>query len=206
MNHYVYRITNISENRHYYGVRSCKCDPRKDIGFDYFSSSKDKQFLKDQKENPHHYKYKIVRIFESRQRAIKFEIKLHTKFNVGTNESFYNRSKQTSLGFDTAGSKMPNISAAAKERFKNPDNHPRGMLGKTHTEESNQKRREKILGLKRSEQTKMKYREVALRRVWATVTCPHCETQGKENAMLRWHFDNCKQMKESEDYTCESCT
>lgn len=206
MNHYVYRITNMHENRHYYGTRSCKSEPDKDIGFTYFSSSKDIHFRDDQQENPQNYKYKVIRLFESRQDAIAFEIKLHVKFNVSANESFYNRSKQTSIGFDTAGSKMPKISIAAKERFKNPDNHPRGMLGKTHTVESNQKRREKILGLKRSEQTKMKHRETALARVWAVVTCPHCGKTGKENAMIRWHFANCRQMKESEDYTCESCT
>ena len=34
---------------------------------------------------------------------MKLEIKLHNKFNVGVNESFYNKVKQTSTGFDTTG-------------------------------------------------------------------------------------------------------
>lgn len=25
-----------------------------------------------------------------------------------------------------------------------------------------------------------------------SVTCPHCNKEGKKNAMYRWHFDNCK--------------
>lgn len=28
--------------------------------------------------------------------------------------------------------------------------------------------------------------------IFETVSCPHCEIKGKKNAMMRWHFDNCK--------------
>ena len=27
-----------------------------------------------------------------------------------------------------------------------------------------------------------------------TLTCPHCNLSGKKGNMLRWHFDNCKNM------------
>lgn len=104
MKHYTYRITNIKLNKHYYGVRSAK-EPIYDLGIKYFSSSKDKEFIKDQKENINNYKYKIIKIFDNRKDAILLEIKLHNKFNVGINESFYNRSKQTSIRFDTSGTK-----------------------------------------------------------------------------------------------------
>lgn len=89
--HYVYRITNKILNKHYYGVRTCKINPKDDIGFKYFSSSLDKEFIKDQKENPHTYKYKVVKVFESRDEANKHEQLLHDKFNVSVNELFYNR-------------------------------------------------------------------------------------------------------------------
>ena len=42
MKHYVYRITNIKENKHYYGTRSCEIEIKDDLGFYYFSSSTDK--------------------------------------------------------------------------------------------------------------------------------------------------------------------
>ena len=61
--HYTYRITNIKDGMYYYGVHSCDCLPQEDIGIKYFSSSK-KQFIKDQKENPQDYKYKVVKIFK----------------------------------------------------------------------------------------------------------------------------------------------
>ena len=99
--HYVYRITNILLNKHYYGTRTSKNKtPEEDIGIYYFSSSSDKEFIKDQKDNPQDYRYKIIKKFNTRENALKLEIKLHNKFNVGINESFYNRVKQTSTGFD----------------------------------------------------------------------------------------------------------
>ena len=101
--HYVYRITNLVKNKHYYGCRTSKCLPNEDLRIKYFSSSKDKDFIKDQKLNPQNYKYKIIRICSSREEAIKLEIRLHNKFNVGVNESFYNRCKQTSIAWDRVG-------------------------------------------------------------------------------------------------------
>jgi len=100
MNHYTYRITNIIFKLHYYGTRSTELSPAKDIGIYYFSSSSDKEFIQDQKDNPSHYKYKVIKVFSSREKALELEIKLHNKFDVGINESFYNRSKQTSIGFN----------------------------------------------------------------------------------------------------------
>lgn len=101
--HYVYRITNLIENRHYYGSRSCKCIPQLDLGIQYFSSSSNKNFIKDQKQNPQNYHYKIIRIFLTRTEATSFEIRLHNKFDVGQNLKFYNKVKQTSIGFCTEG-------------------------------------------------------------------------------------------------------
>ena len=106
MHHYVYRITDLENNKYYYGTRSSKITPKFDIGCKYFSSSRDKDFISKQKENPLKFKYKVVKIFNTRKEAISLEIKLHDKFNVGINENFYNRSKQTSTGWDTTG--IPN--------------------------------------------------------------------------------------------------
>ena len=40
---------------------------------------------------------------------------------------------------------------------------------------------------------------------YKTVTCPHCGKSGKENAMMRWHFDNCSKIKSPEILTCPHC-
>lgn len=101
--HYVYRITNKELNKHYYGVRSSKVEPKSDLGIKYFSSSKDKEFINEQKVNFDTFKYKVIKIFETREEAINLEIKLHAKFDVVKSESFYNRSKQLISSFDTSG-------------------------------------------------------------------------------------------------------
>jgi len=120
--HYVYRITNIELNKHYYGRRTSKKLPKDDLGVSYFSSSKDKDFKKDQKIHPEHYKYKVVFIVESFEKSLELEIKLHKKFKVSGNSAFYNKAEQTSTKFTTAGVSGKN----------NP------MYGRKHTEEAKQ--------------------------------------------------------------------
>lgn len=101
--HYVYRISNIIENKHYYGVRSCVGPIELDLGLKYFSSSTDKDFLADQKNNPSHYTYKVVQKFNTRYLASERERTLHNLFDVAENERFYNLRKSTSSGYDFTG-------------------------------------------------------------------------------------------------------
>lgn len=127
--HYVYRITNVVENKHYYGKRSSKCDPKLDLGVKYFSSSTDKYFIQDQKLNPNHYKYKVIYIFPSAKLAVSREVKLHLKFNVKNHSSFYNKANQTSDGFDSTGPKSHEtrmrMSVAAKGKSKSAEHNAR---------------------------------------------------------------------------------
>jgi hypothetical protein len=115
--HYTYRITNVEENKFYYGCRSSAIEPQNDLGFKYFSSSTDKNFIKDQKENPHYYKYKIIRSFATRKSAELFETKLHEKFQVQIHDSFYNKAINTKMGFSVVGRKQ--TPEHIEKRFKN---------------------------------------------------------------------------------------
>ena len=147
MFHYVYRITNIKLKKHYYGCRSSKIEPKLDLGKKYFSSSKDKDFLLDQKECPSNYKYKIIKIFDTREEALSLEIILHNKFEVGLNDSFYNKSKQTNVKFDTTGCNFSyNIGKNNPMFGLKRDKHSELMLGeknpffgKIHSDETKQK-------------------------------------------------------------------
>lgn len=109
MYHYVYRITNIKEKRHYYGARSSKIKPELDIGVRYFSSSSDEKFMFEQVEQPQNFKYKVIGTFRNREEAMQLEVKLHAKFNVAQNPNFYNRQAQTSTGFDRLGARHTSI-------------------------------------------------------------------------------------------------
>jgi hypothetical protein len=53
-NHYVYLIEHIYTGKYYIGSRSTNLAPEDDIGKKYFSSSRDKEFKKDQKLNRDH--------------------------------------------------------------------------------------------------------------------------------------------------------
>lgn len=102
--HYVYRITNIVENKHYYGSRTSTISPYDDLGKFYFSSSCTNSWIKlDQIQNINNYKYKILKTFYTRKTAIEFECKLHEKFDVGNSEQFYNAAKQTNTKFNSDG-------------------------------------------------------------------------------------------------------
>ena len=142
---YVYRITNKENNRHYYGVRSSKIEPKLDLGIKYFSSSRDKEFMNEQKLNKDKFKYKVIKIFETREEAVNLEIKLHNKFDVGRNLSFYNDSKQTSTKFDRSGTK-DSPETIEKKRNKTVTNETRenmrlAQLGRKHSEETLEKMR-----------------------------------------------------------------
>jgi hypothetical protein len=152
--HYVYRITNVLLNKHYYGSRSCKCNPRDDLGIKYFSSSKDKDFVKDQKEHPEHYLYKIIRICETRKDAYALEILLHEKFDVGINESFYNRCKATSTKFNVYGIKFSEETRKKiSDALQGEKNH---MYGKKHSNETRKKIGEAQKGKQLSEEHRKK--------------------------------------------------
>lgn len=105
--HYLYRITNLVEQKHYYGIRTSKhILPQDDLGVKYFSSSTDEEFISDQKKHPENYRYKVIIITNLRKKAGELEIKIHKKFNVGDNTKFYNKIIQSSSRLDPSG-KVP---------------------------------------------------------------------------------------------------
>lgn len=180
--HYVYRITNLSENKHYYGSRTSKVPPKLDIGFKYFTSSSDTEFREDFKNNPHMYKVKIVSEYKTRKEALSHEIILHTRFNVKQHPSFYNKCNATSDGFSMQGVKKP-FKNLSKLHCKNLSISRTGKsLTKKHREAIGNGNKGKIV----SEECKQK-----MRCPKPKATCPHCNKTGGIANMKQWHFDKC---------------
>lgn len=100
---YTYWITSIEDGKNYIGVRTTNVDPIKDLGIKYFSSSK--ELSRKFKDNKNKFEFKVLEIFETRKEAILKEIELHCLYRVSTNKRFYNKSIQTSIGFDYSGCK-----------------------------------------------------------------------------------------------------
>jgi group I intron endonuclease len=63
----------------------------------------------------------------------------------------------------------------------------------TQTKEFRENARQRMLGTTRSEETKQKISKANRNKPQPTHICPHCKKEGKSNAMIRWHFDNCKE-------------
>jgi len=203
--HYAYRITNLSEQKHYYGSRTSKIAPCEDLGKEYFSSSTDSDFKRDQRANSENYKYKVIKIYKTRKGAMNMEIKLHNKLSVGSNSSFYNKAAQTSTSFDRTGiphseEARKKIGAGGKGKGMFGKTVPlerrmrvsRALMGHTQTEETRLKKSKSHKGKILSPITRQKISESRKGKPRPTQECPHCGKVGSVGNMSRWHFDNCK--------------
>jgi len=196
--HEVYRITHIIKRKHYYGSKS----NLKILGESYISTSYDKNFIKEQKEHPERFKYKIIKTYNNSGDKIIHEAYLHQKFDVKNHVSFYNKANQTPYGFDTTGRKMPQLqkdsmgdfqrgkiisdetkkkmSVSAKESFKNGS---RDFSGKNNP----------AFGIVCSDEKRKAISEKLKNN--PKITCPHCSKVGAVSGMKRYHFDNCRILK-----------
>lgn len=92
MNYYVYKITNLTNNMYYVGSRQSKCSPNDDLGIKYFSSSSNKNFINEQKQNPNKFKYEILSVHNSRMEAFEEEVRIQTELGCLEDDLCYNRS------------------------------------------------------------------------------------------------------------------
>lgn len=108
---YTYYLYHKQTDTHYYGVRYAKnCDPT-DLWNTYFSSSKKVKKLIDE-YGTHSFSVKIRKTFDDKKQAILWEQKVLRRLKVLSKPKWLN----------------DNISGAILL-----ENHPRGMLGKKHT-------------------------------------------------------------------------
>lgn len=148
MNHYVYLLEDKRKPMWYIGARSCSCA----IGEDKYMGSS-KSMTKEDKANCRKI---ILARFKTRKESIAYEIKMHNKFDVAVNEQFYNKAKQTSVGFDTTG-----ISPSAEKR----EHMSSIMKGRIFTDEWKEKISKSKIGIKRSKETIEKVRKANIGKI-----------------------------------------
>jgi hypothetical protein len=144
----------------YIGARTSKRSNLLDDLKTYKSSSTNKLFISEQTNSPKDFEYVILAVFADRISAINDEIKLHNKYDVARNKSFYNLAKQKSNGFDRTGCKS--VSGENHHRYgKGMSEHIMNKLleanlGRKLSEEHIQKLSKIRTGRTYSEETKAK--------------------------------------------------
>ena len=186
--YYTYRITNIKNGKRYIGKRQSTIKPEEDLGICYFSSSHDKDFIKDQINNPSHYKYEILKIFDTPNAQADHEIELHERYNVGENPMFYNKVKQSPCGFDHTGHKH---SDESKKKMS------KARLGKKLSDETKAKMSAAALGKKKnpfSDSHRKKISEANFRRKLSDESKAKisASTKGKKKKRSAEHIENLK--------------
>jgi hypothetical protein len=142
--HYVY-YSYEEYGRGYFGSRTCKCLPEKDVK--YFGSFKDKTFRPTQK-------IILKGDYATREEAYADEIILQEYYKVVENPHFANRAYQTSTKFSTLG-----LFPSDETRKKLSKSHKGKVAwnkGKTVSDEIKEKIRQKNKGRKQTEEHKMK--------------------------------------------------
>ena len=196
--HYVYSIVNKENGMSYIGVRSSDVKPHQDLGINYFSSSSDSNFINEQLQNRDRFEYVVIKVFDNREDALGLEIELHKKYEVGKNELFYNKSRQTSTKFNYDISGDSDIGRKISNALKGKPAH---NLGMKQSDETKLKRSESLKGrtspMKNRTHTEETKRKMSGAHKGKTIKqkiikCPHCDTEGGSSNMKRYHFNNCE--------------
>jgi len=104
--HYVYIIENKKNKMKYGGVHTCVGNPVKDIGINYFGSSKHLT-KKEQKSNISEFDYIVIETFKSRLDAEIGERKMLIENNAASSELWYNKCNGFKSGNFNVLGKMP---------------------------------------------------------------------------------------------------
>lgn len=156
---YTYHIAWSSIDKHYYGVRHAKnCSPE-DLWKTYFTSSKVVKKYREKYGEPDIIE--VRKVFDDRHKALLWESKVLKKLNVLHNDKWLNEnisgdqfiiqehSQETKRKMsENNASKRPEMRQLIS---KNQSGKNNSFYGKKHTAESNEKRRQKLLGIKRTQ-------------------------------------------------------
>lgn len=168
--------------------------------------------------------------FETQEDATEFALFFTEEFNIvnskiwanlvvedamnRANNTGKNHTEETKLKISLAltGNKLSEetklkMSEAQTGRIVTQDTRDKISLihsGKIVSEQGRKNMSEAHKGFKVTDITKEKLRLIRLGKPHNKIKCPHCNKEGGQNAMKRYHFDNCKTLKLSTDIS-EKC-
>lgn len=123
---------------YYIGSRGSKIEPLKDLGIKYFSSSRNKEFIKEQKSNPKNFLYEVLEVCSSRKEAFENEAKYQTKYNCGEDVFCYNKAINA-IGFTSYGRKVTQETRDKLSQANKGKSHPAWNKGLKISPEQSQK-------------------------------------------------------------------
>ena len=189
----------------------------------YICSSKSDRFWREF-NNPE-FQWERNILFEGTQEdCVKEELRILESLDLES-DLVYNNNKGGGIVFSKEvrdkmsdaklGKPRPPIAEETRKKMSD------AKLGKTYSAESRKKMSEGMkgripwnAGKSFSEESKKKMSDAKKGRTWAieivkkradsnrgrtreTIVCPHCNKEGGKGAMIRWHNENCKKLKES---------
>lgn len=192
---YIGQSTNIAQRFQYYNNLKC--------------TQQVKLLRSLQKYKPENHNFEIIEECEESRLNLR-ERYWQEQYDV------LNKEKGLNLRYTKVDDRSGTMSEETKERMSiSKIGEKNTMHGKTHSEETKKKISEKRKGHKHSDETRKLYSEQRLgipkseehkqkqsdrqktsekNTFRHKVKCPHCNKEGQKPNMLRWHFENCKQI------------
>lgn len=195
---YVYYIRHLPTGKFYYGSRYKHIEknrlPEEDFWNFYYSSSS--EIKKMQKETGNEsFEYKIIFTHVDPEVCFEYEqtlIKEHIKDPLCINKRYFDSINGVKV-FCTYGKTLSSKGKPKKESTKEKMRKPKTMQHRDNISKA-QLANGGNGPAKHKEESKNKTREtMKLKPPRPTKTCPHCLKEGGAIAMMRWHFDKCKE-------------
>jgi hypothetical protein len=181
----------------YYGVKFAKGCLPSDLGTTYFSSSSRIRNLIKQ-HGAENFDFEVRKVFQTVEKARDWETKILTKFLE--KPKFLNKHKNDGFcKIDNAGIRNPRYGTISNKGSRwSLSEETKQKMRKPKTKEHAQNAARAKIGksVYPSEETKKKMSISGKARVKNIVTCPHCGKIGFDRGMTRYHFDNCKTLKQ----------
>lgn len=187
MKPFTYLVKCIPTNQVYYGVRyASNCHPDQ-LWNTYFTSSKRVHALIEQ-YGTENFQFQVRKTFSTAEEAVRWETKVLSRLNAAESDIWLNCQNGDYNFKNKGGYKLPE---SKKTNFRKPksDSHKQSMKDryKIKHRHYNDGKRSYYL----PEDSSL-ISELNLKEGQVVTKCPHCSKEGKLNAMLRWHFNNCK--------------
>jgi hypothetical protein len=179
---YTYLLKCIPENKFYYGVRyAYGCSPS-DFWNTYFTSSKHIHELIN-KYGKSSFVFEIRKIFDTEKHARLWERTVIKRMNMVLDDKFINKScPGDNFGFATGKNNPMANQDLKKIMMINKTKSLIEKYGVDHNSKIDSFRENISLTMSKTNST--------------IVQCPHCGKNGGHINMKRYHYDNCKKIKE----------